>query len=918
VPSSKSRLPLKTPSAQPNSREPAATESSDNSRLVDRTRKKQTYVTATLTRTKSTATQSSTTKSSVERQHVAQGDGRYDTLEADSIEGGPLTRNRNHTNLPGTARRLIPDSEDEETFGDESSAIHDPGLAFSGRTDPGLIPAHLESDQELGPRAASATLSQLTYRHRCTRKHFRIKRIIGRETIDNDAWYDVRWKPSWVPSHLIVRSEDGRDFIEIDGKDWYIKEILKAKIKKGIRKQLVRWTDDTQEPLLHLGKALGAVEAFEQTPKLKRDVITFDESLLDQRTILPQSEDDFREAQIHLAKNWPITEPRNDIDLLPALKQIILEDPEHPRNDKLRHRKTHFTLLDQRQVRHLRWNEAYILSGRLYDCTLPRRNAILLQVVGETEGKYICCERCMSPTSPFAECVRDASDDDPWFNGGCANCGAFEANTTCIHHNVGREDEEGRSQYPRCVGFEMFLLILRIGITVRVPKGSSRESRAALNRSNLGLRESLLRLKYLDYDNGTDSETYSADSYNSSDESADSASEIDAQDDESEALFCTPSPRPINLFTGSAHAAQDSPVFTSAQFIAERESIPARDKRPGALRRVKMGRPNPRLEVTTEPKTPHNAGSGARVNNPPSVRKNAANGRGPFSHYDRSSTVSTPRTEEDRLPTGSDDSQYFGGGDDFWDDMGLMNENFGPAKDGQPPRAGVSKSGCLAAKSNLSPASESSAATSRPVFKSIETDERRSAMAQVNNTPSADGSRSPVSTVSKKRASSQPPMHERPSRRSLTSNSFDSMYSLTPDVAERTRPEQLHASHNSGRVKQEECKREFTHPGCVAHRPCTSPANFTVRSGRPLVAVYKNDVDDSRPMTLGQAEFIISHCTCHWANGFTEVWADAQGKFGNLAKAEVLLAYFQDNLWRAARECCPSRPGHVECIVIDD
>ena len=341
---------------------------------------------------------------------------------------------------------MIPDSEDEETFDDEASAIQDPSLVSSGHTDTGLNHDPFESDQAPGSSAASTLHFRSTDHHRCTRKHFRIKKIVGRQVIDNDAWYNVRWKRSWVPSHLIVRSETGRDFIKIDGRDWYIKEIVKSKIKKGIPKQLVRWADDTQEPLLHLGKALEAVEAFEKTPKLKRRIVTFAESLLDQRTILPQSEDDFREAQIHLAKNWPIIEPRNDIDLLPALKQIILEDPEHPRNDKLRHRKTHFTLLDQRQVRTLRWNEAYILSGRLYDCTLPRRNAILLQVVGETEGRYICCERCMSPTSPFSECVVDTSDNDPWFNGGCANCGAFEANTTCLHHNVGREDEEGRSK----------------------------------------------------------------------------------------------------------------------------------------------------------------------------------------------------------------------------------------------------------------------------------------------------------------------------------------------------------------------------------------------------------------------------------------------------------------------------------------
>jgi hypothetical protein len=470
-----------------------------------------------------------------------------------------------------------------------------------------------------------------------------------------------------------------------------------------------------------------------------------------------------------------------------------------------------------------------------------------------------------------------------------------------------------------------FLLTLRIGITARVPKGSSRESRAALNRSNLGLRESLLRLKYLDYDNGTDSETYSADSYNSSDESADSASETDAHDkerDESGALFCTPSPRPINLFTGSVHAAQDSSVSTGAQFVAGQESMPACAKRPGALRRVTKSRSKPRHEATTGPSTtatPHNAGSATRFDNPPSVRKGATNARGPFSHYDRSSsTIPTPRSEESHIPIASDDSQDFGGGDDFWDDMGLTTETFDLAEDGQPPEAEVSKSGPLAAKYNISPASETPTTTSQPVLPSIETGERCSAIAQVKNNPSADGSRSSVSIVSKKRASSQPPMHERPSRRSTTSSSFDSMYSLTPGVAERSVPEQLHLSHHSVRVKEEEVKREFTHPGCVAHRPCLNPANFTVCSGRPLVAVYKDEIDDSRSMTLGQAEFIISHCTCHWANGFTEVWADAQGKFGNLTKAELLLAYFQDNLWRAARACCPPRPGHVECIVIDD
>jgi hypothetical protein len=842
-------------------------------------------------------------------------------MVADSKDESPLARHRSHAHQSGISRvrRLIPDSEDDDTFDEERSASHDPSLISSGRTDLGL-----NAGQAFDPSAASTLLSQVTERHKCTRKHFRIKRIIGRQVIDNDAWYDVRWKRSWVPSHLVVQNEDGRNFIAIDGKDWYIKEIVKSKMKKGFHKQLVRWADDTQEPLLHLGKALGAVEAFEQTPNLKRRTVTFDESLLDQRTILPQSEDDFREAQIHLAKNWPIVEPRNDIDLLPALRQIILEDPEHPRNDRLKHRKTHFTLLDQRQVRPLRWNEAYILSGRLYDCTLPRCNAILLQVVGDTEGRYVCCERCMSSTSPFAECVTDTSDEDPWFNGGCANCGAFEANTTCIHHNVGREDEEGRSKSLQRVGIDVYLLTFRSGISVGVPKGSSRESRAALNRSNLGLRESLFRLKYLDYDNGTDSETYSADSYNSSDESEDSASEVDVHDGDvngGETLFCTPDPQPDNPHSRSTRPAQASSASTNAQFMAEQESLLARANRPGALRRVTNRRQDARLRDTTGsriPATPQNAGSTTRFSSPPGVRKVAADGRAPFSHFDRSSSMSAPSPKEDHLPASSDDTQDFGGGGDSWDDMSFITEDLDPAKDGVSTKTKASKSGRLASKTDLSPASATTSTTSQPVLQSIETGEQRSAPAQTNNSFSADGSRTPSSTMSKKRASSQPPMHERPSRRSLTTSSFDSMYDLTPPAARLAFPEHLRPGHHSPRVKQEESKREFTHPGCVAHRPCIHPSNFTVRSGRPLVTVFSNEVDDLRSMTLGQAEFIISHCTCHWADGFTEVWADAQGKFGDMSKAEVLLAYFGDNLWRAARACCPPRPGHVECIVIDD
>jgi len=472
--------------------------------------------------------------------------------------------------------------------------------------------------------------------------------------------------------------------------------------------------------------------------------------------------------------------------------------------------------------------------------------------------------------------------------------------------------------------FKLFALTsaanIGLGITTRVPKESHRESRAAMSRGDLGLSESLFRLHHLHYDNGSDSETYSADSYNSSDESADSASETDVPGEEpgeSETLFCTPNPQPDTSHARGAHAGQASSASRNTQGVVEQGFVPSHANRPGALRRVTVTRrrQSPMIGATLGPSTPatqQRAGSAAHIDKPPSVRKSTTNGRQHFSHYDRSSSTLAPGPEEARRPGGSDDSQDFGGGDDFWDGVGMHDENFGLTNDSEPTEAEVSNNEGLVVEASPSSASETATNTSQPVVQSIETGDRRYARAQADNNL-ADGTHTSSRTVCKKRASSQSPMDERPSRRSLTS-----MSSQTPLATERALPEQVRPDRPSGRVKEEEGTIIKMHPGCVHHRPCVHPDNFTTRSGHPLVAVYSNEVDGSRDMTIGQAEFIISCCGCHWANGFTEVWADAQGKFGHMSKAEVLLAYFKDDLWRAARECCPPRPGHIPCVVIDD
>lgn len=288
---------------------------------------------------------------------------------------------------------------------------------------------------ENGPDASLVRGMQHTEHDGYTSKHFRVKEIVGREFVEGDVYYSVRWKRSWVPVNLVMFRASGRGYyVTIDGKDWPIDKLIKQKAKKGILKHLVRWSHDTQEPLCRLYKALSAIEKFEKRPNLLRRVVSLSESLIDLTKILPQPEAHFKEAQRHIALTWPFIGPRNDIDLLPAIRQIVLEL--YPRADRPASRKTYLQLIDRPQVRRVFWNQAYILSGRHYECSPPKRNALLLQAVAESQ-KDSNCERCTSNDAPFAECVRDTSDESPWFNGGCGNCGAAESNSTCLHHHVG-------------------------------------------------------------------------------------------------------------------------------------------------------------------------------------------------------------------------------------------------------------------------------------------------------------------------------------------------------------------------------------------------------------------------------------------------------------------------------------------------
>jgi hypothetical protein len=834
------------------------------------------------------------------------------STEGDQIEVGDTARHNalHHAASMAGSSPPIRKTTPHEANTSQSGAAPGTGPVDSGVETPvahhNNEPEEYLPDKERECNTDASNTSPTTSHPGCTSKHFRVRCITGRESIDGDTYYIVSWKSSWVPSDQIVNPGDGQDrHIKIDGRDWLIARTIKQKVKKGIPKQLVRWVDDTLEPVKRLRRALPAIREFEMKPRLARRVVSFDESLLDRTRILPQSDEEFRQAQVHLAKKWPMIGPRNDIDLLPAFRQVVMELCPRPEDDILT-RKTHQRLIDLPQRRRLRWSEEYLLSGRFYQYTPPHRNALLLQVAADVADG--CCKRCVGDTAPFKECVRDTSGDSPWFNGGCANCGAAEENSTCCHHIVGTAHLERR----RTGGLKSERLRERIDPT-----------------------RSISLFSNLEFEQDDDSDTFSADSYAESDNSSvnqpdDIENELrqtdqddhgEPKDDTINQIFCTPD----NHSEGASISAPKQATTTSPD---EESGFPPTHFT------TRSGLPNLAANVLPQKRfMPRNA---AALPTPaetqamplataksihPSTDRNPFRRQSRSGYLDRSSSTFAAENSASKLPR---DSTYDDQVDDEssesyqrFDDYDMYGGN--DSTDLQDPSPQNLPRWIKATE-------QSKASSSRPaVLRSVETSVKRPA-APLNDYAAGSAEQwqaSSSNTKGRKRAASRSNLHERARNRPST-ESARSSYGTSHDntfVTEMHRPDASPLSRVADSVKETKIDRGHTHEGCRINHPCTHPDHITPHT-EALVRVYSDTLDVSRSFSIGEVCYILSRCTCHWASAFVKVWngwreESIAPEDSDLTKPEFLLEMWPEFLLDAARECCPVDPANRVTIIID-
>jgi len=275
------------------------------------------------------------------------------------------------------------------------------------------------------------------------RKDFDVERIGVKFLADEKVIYVVHWKSTWVAAKLIVKGNDMEcPHVDADGTRWYIKELYSRREMNGIGKVKVMWMD-TEEPVEMLSNAQQAIVIFEADLKLagvdqvaqvrQRRVLTIPESQFPRGSVLPQSEEDYAEAQRWVSTLWPEIRPHARLDLYPAIYKIHMERASRRRN-KTHGGKSYRCLMKLPQLRPLRWSDDFLESGALLKCCRRKRASLFIQATGTEVARH--CSRCLhGKLTPFVECVQTAPDQQLWLNGACANCGTLR-NASCDYHGV--------------------------------------------------------------------------------------------------------------------------------------------------------------------------------------------------------------------------------------------------------------------------------------------------------------------------------------------------------------------------------------------------------------------------------------------------------------------------------------------------
>jgi hypothetical protein len=175
----------------------------------------------------------------------------------------------------------------------------------------------------------------------------------------------------------------------------------------------------------------------------------------------------------------------------------------------------------------------------------------------------------------------------------------------------------------------------------------------------------------------------------------------------------------------------------------------------------------------------------------------------------------------------------------------------------------------------------------------------------------------------RKRNASRPSIHERARNRPSTESSRSS-HGISLDstvVTGKHRPEASPVSRVADSVTETKINRGHSHEGCRVNRPCIHP-DHTTPTTEALVTVYSDTIETSRNFTIGEVQYILSRCTCHWASAFSKVWngwreEGITPEDSELTKPQFLLALWPEFLLDAARECCPINPANRVTIIID-
>ncbi|KAM0721575.1 hypothetical protein Q7P37_002500 [Cladosporium fusiforme] len=768
---------------------------------------------------------------------------------------------------------------------------------------------------------------------------FTVLRVVGKRKQEGDVEYSVQWKQSWVPFDSVLEGSEGKRCVAAQSRYWEITGQLEERTQDGIRQCKIQW-DNTWEPVENLKNAEEEVAAFEAGRAKRRGfaegrvperrVLTIAESNFPPGRLLPQSEEDYAEAQRHVARYWPEIHPYRSLDLYPAIYCILVEMLGGTL-DAIHGGKSIRSLLNCQQVRPLTWREEYVRSGRTYTCTRRRRSALILQVVG-VESDHNCCERCSvggDLVAFFVECVHLSPTEGVWFGGACTNC-AIQDSIECAHHKR-RRSKGPRSPQPN----------RRRHRSMSQEDGSSHEegSEEDFQDPDSDYQESdgsdeQTDLEYSDHeehrsncesDNDHDHDYHVRNVFGISD----GPEEEDFGDDEDidaaiTAMFGDSDPDSDHS-NGLLPPASDNDGIVETIETSDDTSpgsidhldLPAPPPRseghelqrtkPGQLRRVTKAKPKSKSPV---------AGPSTFLPTPPVTDLSSKSPGGTMptglhvTPYNRG-TSGEPQDNQSspRLPDSDDVLNKLTVNDPM--DVETDVDRIAPALD---TPAAVPASDYI----TEGHASRTISADPNPANLTIRRSED-----QQSHLKHADAL-TPLSEKAKgkKRAASDPPSPERPSTRPHVEATTVS----TDSPALPTAVESRGSSTVSGippaiwSPSSTIIPQNGVHLHCTAGEPCRDPSVGNHIASDPEAIIYHNTLHKNHQTTIAQVEYILSRCNCHWASYFATMWHAWRRRVGEdqqTSLAEFLLPNGNDDeLQYAAAVCCPR--GKKVVVVLDD